>query len=141
MPAAAVPLWHHQMEDEIRAQKKTNICHAISARVLRIVYNTAEFVPNFNSRKISISSWLFFKFFYVSSSGSSSSSLQQSLNPSPQTTKTPTDGRTRTRCRRTDGRSRLVEEAQKTLSWPTERPSYRSTNTALCVLRRKTDFV
>ena len=83
----------------------------------RIVYTRVcpkfQFQKNFNLQLA------FFKFFYVSSSGSSSvrSTAAAVTQPEPQTTKTPTDAA------RTDGRSRLVEEAQKTLSWPNGRPT------------------
>ena len=94
---------------------------------------TTEFVPNFNSRKISISSWLFSSSFMCHPPApppppppSASAPPAAVTQPEPQTTKTPTDGR-RTRCGRTDGRSRLVEEAQKTLSWPAGPPTDRPT--------------
>ena len=88
----------------------------------RIVYNRVcpkfQFQKNFNLQLA------FFKFFYVSSSGSSS--LRVRSASSSHSTRAPDnknpDGRT-TDAMRTDGRSRLVEEAQKTLSWPNGRPT------------------
>ena len=74
-------------------RKKDNICQELSA-----LYTT-EFVPNFNSRKISISSWLFSSSFMCHPPAppppppSASAPPAAVTQPEPQTTKTPTDGR------------------------------------------------
>ena len=126
------------MKDENRAQKRPHL----PSRQESLALYTAEFVPNFNSRKISISSWLFSSSFMCHppappppSPSPSSAPRQQSLNPSPRQQKP-----RRTRCRRTDGRrrrSRLVEEAQKNLEL-----ACRPTDTGLRrVLRRITRFI
>ena len=115
--ATVAAAWH-QMEDENRAQKRQ---HLPSQSRHSALY-TPEFVPNFNSRKISISSWLFSSSFmcHPPAPPPSGPQQQQSLNPSPRQQK---PRRTRRADGRTDGRSRLVEEAQKTLSWPNGRPT------------------
>ena len=116
--SVAAAAWH-QMEDENRAQKRQHL----PSKSRHSALYTPEFVPNFNSRKISISSWLFSSSFMChppapppSGPHSSSHSTRAPDNKNPDGRGARTDGRT-------DERSRLVEEAQKTLSWPTDRPT------------------
>ena len=88
--------------------KKTTSAKQESSSSSSFALYTTEFVPNFNSRKISISSWLFSSSFMCHPPAppppSASAPPAAVTQPEPQTTKTPTDGR-RTRCGRTDGRT------------------------------------
>ena len=127
--SVAAAAWH-QMEDENRAQKRQ---HLPSQSRHSALY-TPEFVPNFNSRKISISSWLFSSSFmcHPPAPPPSGPQQQQSLNPSPRQQKP-----RRTRRGRTDGRAiQTCGGGTKNLELA-DRP----TDTGLRVLRRKTGVV